>query len=287
MSLLSAIGGLFGWNQGPSPTLHSPSYKDVCTARAHLKALALPTELVLQILDYAQYYPQLSFTANPQRPIIAAAQGNRNCCAALCLDAGVFDNGIVSAIRQGGEVPKIKALEFHMVSKDQGWTTEDTRGTYSTSSWLEVSILRSLTERHTDPPSTHVPSLEWSDPSDLHSHMAGQGWGLVKRPASAEQGPQGGEGDFAWYLQGNRVAVGWDEYRVLWAEDRVEGNEGAGSGEGFLQELRDGDRVLVWARAKVCYCCDLIVCVNWADDEQWGGWQALVDEVTVTVRYGF
>ena len=30
-----------------------------------------------------------------------------------------------------------------------------------------------------------------------------------------------------------------------------EGNEGAGSGEGFLNAFRQGDRVLVWARAKV------------------------------------
>jgi hypothetical protein len=187
MSLLSAIGGFFGWS--PSPPWHSPSYSDVCSARAHLKALSLPTELVLQILDYAHYYPQLVFAANLQRPIVAAAQGTRNCYAALCLDAGVFDNGVVSAIRQGGEVPKIKELEFRVVSRDQGWTSEDTRGTYSTSSWLEVSILRSLTESHTDAPSTHVPSLVWFDPSDLHHHVAGQGWELVKRPESAEQGP--------------------------------------------------------------------------------------------------
>jgi hypothetical protein len=76
----------------------------------------------------------------------------------------------------------------------------------------------------------------------------------VKRPETAEQGPQGGEGGFAWYLQGNRVAVGQHgvRYRVVWAENENEGNEGAGSGEGFLKELKDGDRVLVWARAKVC-----------------------------------
>jgi hypothetical protein len=264
MSLLSTIGGLFGWTQPPSSTWHYPSYEDVCEARAHLKALNLPTELALQILDHAQ-----------------------NCYAALCLDAGVFENAVVSAIRQGGEMAKIKSLEFHMVSRDQGWVSGNTRGTYSTSSWLEVSILRSLKDDHSQSPTTHYQNVDFYSPSDFHEAVSDDGWELVKRPDSAEQGPQGGEGDFAWYLQGNRVAVGWGEYRVLWAENRIEGNEGAGSGAGFLQELKEGDRVLVWARAKVCCCCNSIACVNRADRGQYLGWRALVDELSVTVRYGF
>jgi hypothetical protein len=46
--------------------------------------------------------------------------------------------------------------------------------------------------------------------------------------------------------------AGIQEYRVVWSLEGVEGNEGAGSGEGFVQALKDGDVVLVWARAKVC-----------------------------------
>jgi hypothetical protein len=278
MSLLSTIGGLFGWTQPPSSTWHYPSYEDVCEARAHLKALNLPTELVLQILDHAQYWPQVDFAANPRQPIVAASQGNQNCYAALCLDAGVFDNAVVSAIRKGGEVAKIKSLEFHMVSRDQGWVSGNTRGTYSTSSWLEVSILRSLNDDHRQSPTTHYQNVDFYSPSDFHEAVSDDGWELVKRPESAEQGPQGGEGDFAWYLQGNRVAVGWDEYRVLWAEDRIEGNEGAGSGAGFLQELKEGDRVLVWARAKVCCCCNrLLVQIELIKDSIWGGEPSLMN----------
>jgi hypothetical protein len=265
MSLLSTVGSFFGWNQASPSTWSAPSYEDVCQARIHLKALNLPIELVLQILDYAEYWPQHKIAANLQRPIVASARGIPKTHAALCLDAGVFDNATVHAIHRGGEIPKIKAIGFYMVSRDQGWTSmENTRGTYNTSSWLEVSIMRSMNDDYTHPPTTRDENTVFFSPFDFHNDVLGDGWALVKRPESAQQGPQGGEGDFAWYLQGHRVAVGWSEYRVRWAEHRVEGNEGAGSGAGFLQELKDGDRVLVWARAKVCCCCcyDSIVCVN-------------------------
>lgn len=69
-------------------------------------------------------------------------------------------------------------------------------------------------------------------------------------------------GTHAWYLQGNQVARATSlfegemvkRYRVIWgckANPRWEGNEGAGRGEGFVDSLREGDRILVWARAKV------------------------------------
>jgi len=81
--------------------------------------------------------------------------------------------------------------------------------------------------------------------------MTDRGWSLVKRPESALQGPQDGEGDLAWYLQGNRVAGPKDEYQIGWTEGGSRGNQGAGRGEGFVRELKQGDRILVWARAKV------------------------------------
>lgn len=44
------------------------------------------------------------------------------------------------------------------------------------------------------------------------------------------------------------------EYDVLWTQYAHEGNEGSGTGDGFLDELKDGDRLLIWARAKVRVC---------------------------------
>lgn len=80
------------------------------------------------------------------------------------------------------------------------------------------------------------------------------GWELVERPASAKRYPQDESDKYAWYLQGNKVAVARPlTHNVIWsvAENETEGNEGAGKGDGFLDELRAGDRVLVWARARV------------------------------------
>jgi hypothetical protein len=144
----------------------------------------------------------------------------------------------------------VKSVEFNLVSRDQGWTSENTRDTYSTSSWHEVSILRDGdTSTNVDQilPIVNVPR---SCPKIYQSIIDNRGWELVKRPENALQGPQGGEGDYAWYLQGNRVMARMEEYRVLWSEEGREGNEGAGSGEGFVRALQDGDTVLVWARAK-------------------------------------
>lgn len=254
MSFLSSVGSLFGWFQGQShlPGDSSPSYDDVCQARAILKTLNLPTELVLQILDHAQYWPKHVFVTSPDQKKVASAIGSANSDACLCLDAAIFNNPTADPIRKGGETPKIQSLEFEIVSKDQGWTSENTHNTYATSSWLELSILRPDDVDNTHVPSPRFVNAKLRDPSEFHDRVTRRGWALVKRPQSAEQGPQGGEGDFAWYLQGNRVASRVDGYHVVWARDGNEGNEGAGSGKGFLTELKDGDRMLVWARAKVC-----------------------------------
>ncbi|KAF1839554.1 hypothetical protein BDW02DRAFT_584816 [Decorospora gaudefroyi] len=248
------------------PAFTTLTYGDVSHARALLKALNLPTELVLSILDYAEYWPTYTFARH--KPSVASARGNSASAATLCLDAPIYNNPITAVAVAAGERAKCKRIEFHVVSRDQGWTSENTQGTYSTSSWLEVSILRPCnnnTQNRGTPPD--LMNLWMSCPRD---YRPGRGWELVKRPQRVEQGPQGGEGDCAWFLQGNRVVTGNQDYRIVWSEfGRDEGDEGAGSGEGFVQALQDGDRVLVWARAK------------------WHGWQCIVEKVDVIVSYGF
>jgi hypothetical protein len=262
-SLFSAARYLFSFFQTPSQsspsTPFTPTYSSVCHARALLKTLNLPTELVLQILEHAQYWPHHTYTTAFDRPKIASAQGGRTSHAVLCLDAAIFSNPVISRMRDCGENPKIKRLDFEVVSRDQGWTSEDTVGTFATSSWLEVSILRRAHGNAAPTPIPRLAHMNWmSNPSGFCTAVFESGWKLVKRPQAAEQGPQDGEGDFAWYLQGNRVAAKHGEYCVTWAVDGWEGNEGAGRGDGFLEELREGDRVLVWARAKVCH--ELEIC---------------------------
>jgi hypothetical protein len=54
-----------------------------------------------------------------------------------------------------------------------------------------------------------------------------------------------------------------------------------------LEELQEGDRVIIWARAKVSTSlCRFrgsfeLMCL------QWPGWQCIVESVKFTVRYGF
>ncbi|KAF1843928.1 uncharacterized protein K460DRAFT_378961 [Cucurbitaria berberidis CBS 394.84] len=249
----------------PAAPFTTPTYEDVCRARALLKALHLPTELVLDILDYASYWPTYTLKSSFDRIQATAPR------AALCLEVGVFNNPTVNSIRASGERFKIRAVQFDIISNDQGWVSSNNLAhTYDTYSWLEVSILRNETNR-----SIHIPDLGLMDPLvcnplGFHRHMAGRGCFLVSRPEDAFQGPQDGEGDLAWYLQGNRVTASRQRYHVVWAEDGSGGNsEGAGTGKGFLQALTDGDRILVWARAK------------------YPGWECIVKRLTVTVCYGF
>ncbi|OAL46121.1 hypothetical protein IQ07DRAFT_518384 [Pyrenochaeta sp. DS3sAY3a] len=252
--------------QDPGP--FKPTYVDICLARAMLKTLRLPTELVLDILEHACYWPTYEFRPNPNSTAIAIAHLGRTSGATLCLEAAVFNNRIVNPIRRRGEKPQVKRIEFEISSRDQGWTSENTEGTYATSSWLEVSILRNNTDDNTSVPIS-LPGTFLSSPLEYNQRVTlGSNWSLVRRPESAEQGPQDGEGDLAWYLQGNRVAAGLQDYRVVWTLDGHEGNEGAGGGHGFLEELKDGDRIVVWGRAK------------------YHGWQCIIEDVKVTVYYG-
>lgn len=261
LSLIKTLSTPLNWLLGsqassqepPAPTSGPfvPTYRDVCRARALLKSLQLPTELVLQVLENAQYWPVHEFEARIPRPIVAAASGAQPAAALLCFEAELFDSPVIEDVRRSGEPCKIRSVEFEIASRDQGWTSENSHGSFSTSSWTEVSILRRVSGGSLQDPLSSVMHRSISSPRDLQAAMADCGSSLVKRPESALQGPQDGEGHLAWYLQGNRVAGGKEEYHITWTEAGSQGNSGAGTGEGFVQELKDGDRMLIWARAKV------------------------------------
>ncbi|RMZ70550.1 ankyrin repeat [Pyrenophora seminiperda CCB06] len=266
----------------PSPQdPFNPTYADICRTRILLKSLHLPTELVLSILEFAEYWPRILFsttyTAEHPRPIIASATGGRDAAAALCLRADIFDAPVVTDMCASGENPKIKKVEFIIRSRDQGWTSQGGEGGFATSSWIEVSILRRNPHDSTnfEPPRFEPPhnmgNGVWDDGlRGYHAQVARYGWQLVQRPGEAHHGPQWGEGGYAWYLQGNRVSGDSETYRVVWGrEGSVETNEGAGDGQGFLEELRKGDRIVVWARAR------------------YPGWQCIVEQLDVTVYVGF
>lgn len=101
---------------------YSPSYADVCVVRAMLKTLNLPTELVLQVLDYAQYWPRRTILSTQVCEASADAPGR------IYLDVEILPERILQ--NSGGEKVKIKAVEFEIWSGDQGWTSENTSGTF-------------------------------------------------------------------------------------------------------------------------------------------------------------
>lgn len=269
------IPPLYSWLTTPTPK--EPwklTYTSVLEARSILKSLGLPTELALQILDHAEYWPSLTFSSQSPHLIKARATSASPSAATLCLAAPILD---LDALHYDGETPRLKAIAFHLRSRDQGWTSELTRGTFHTSSWMEVSLLRNTpnstlsstapstnsfgSERDVSglPPSCWLAAV-FASPASFLTHILPRGWRLIPRPQEAEQGPQGGEGGLAWFLQGNRVATEGrcEEYSVRWTRDAEEGEEeeeeGRGSGEEFLESVREGDWLLVWARAKVCSC---------------------------------
>lgn len=270
------IPPLYSWLTTPTPKQQpwNLTYASVLEARSVLKTLGLPTELALQILDHAEYWPSRTFSSQSPHATEARATSASPSAATLCLAAPLLD---VDPLEYGGETPRLKAIAFRLRSRDQGWTSEPTRGTFHTSSWTEVSLLRKTPDRvssSTTPtsdfigPERDVPGLPpscwlvaaFASPAHFLTHVLPRGRCLVPRHEGAQQGPQGGEGGLAWFLQGNRVATEgrWGEYSVRWtrgAGDREgEEEEGRGSGEGFLESVREGDWLLVWARAKVCLC---------------------------------
>jgi hypothetical protein len=227
------------------------SYADICIARAMLKSLGLPTELVLEILAYAQYEPVIEFTSGGDRVIAAAVMGAAT-SAKVCLCAEVLSRNTIRRISGPHVTLKVKEIRFDITSKDQGFTSERTMGTYNTSSWLEASVFRP------GPQFSSLDSLplwmsEYDNPQELQDQLSSMGHKLVdERPADVSVGPQGGESTLAWYLQGNKVAERQSvDHRVVWAPDYSEGNQGAGNGHGFFNVLREDDSILVWARAKV------------------------------------
>jgi hypothetical protein len=97
----------------------TPAYADVCAARATLKSLKLPTELVLQILDHARYWPSYEFKGSK----VSAENG-----ASISLLENIYDRANVFGSLATNEALKVKEIEFEIRSRDQGWTSEGTEG---------------------------------------------------------------------------------------------------------------------------------------------------------------
>ncbi|PVI04018.1 hypothetical protein DM02DRAFT_652034 [Periconia macrospinosa] len=275
----------------PPPRRFAPTSGEVRATRSILASLGLATELILQVLDYAQYWTVITTERIDHVTILDEDWDNHFSAVEHYLWVPLH-----LGAHPDSEIPKMREIEFTIVSHDQGWTTEREAGPYETSSWFEVSRCR---------PRPGMPLPEPADDDEAYANIeqvrrdVDEQVEIFPRPSQEMEPmrrhcpemmkvtwPRGyrkskpalDEGTHAWWLQGNQVARATSifegemvkRYRVVWgcaANPRWEGNEGAGRGEGFVDSLKDGDRIAVWARAKR------------------RGWENHIFGVRVVVRY--
>lgn len=158
---------------------------------------------------------------------------------------------------------------------------------FGSSSWFDACILRPLSPSDPRPPITPetaariekliqrsgppsssetfptflVGNLLSNDPEDARSLFRSLGWDFVERVERVEvDGEVGERRSLVWKLQSNLVAC--KEYLVHGGEWRrtgeqgegeQEGDRGSGDGLGFMDLMKAGDRVGIWARAMVSF----------------------------------
>jgi hypothetical protein len=206
--------------------------------------------LVLDILDKARYWVEYKRTVERHEALLDMefSLSFSTAHAYLVMPLSFWDTTT-------REKPKIREIEFLIVSHDQGWTSESTKGTYETTSFFEASILRPCSGDNDEQEARMLDTLfdnQLESRSNIYTVTKdvfnSAGYDLVRRPSSeyeshrthceemqffrwleeedraAERLPRGVEGEHAWYLQGNEVARGIStfegdfipRYRVVW-----------------------------------------------------------------------
>ncbi|KAI0332562.1 hypothetical protein GY45DRAFT_1344550 [Cubamyces sp. BRFM 1775] len=260
---------------------HQPaSAADLRAVRLLLMRLRLPAELVLAIIDEAEYYPVVrGGLAGPQEVVLRATADcqkprERSCAARLCVITPSIPGGAV------GESWKVKRVTWTILGHDQGWGGE-APGTFRAAySWYEACIIRPTTQEgsasNSSPESTHVEDghdllpgflhRKYCAPRDVQSDLEQHGYTLVPVPDTHPP-------SHTWLIQRNRVAKrDFAQYCIQWtAGEHVDPTEaedaGYGTGSGFIDSLRPGDRVGLWMRA------------------QYPGWVNFVKQAAVEVTF--
>ena len=118
----SVVDGYRTTSWAPSFT---PSLEDVRTVRRLLASKPassgrlLPNELILSVLDHAQYYPIVVSERNEDLDLVSAQMPYHR--------TQLYLVGETPSIAREGETLKVIDLRFTIQARDQGWTTEDNR----------------------------------------------------------------------------------------------------------------------------------------------------------------
>jgi hypothetical protein len=202
-------------------------------------------ELALIILEYADYSARV-IGERHERVDIAASRGTGSELVGLY----VSTPSIPVADAKSGEKYKITYVEFKMRASDQGWASQGDPGTYNGSyTWFEASILRATgAAPFTEPLDTifpRTPPYNYSQPTSAGNRLREHGWDFV----------QADDGSVSWPVQYNICAKSEPkEHTVRWEvgkETEVLEGDGHYDGKDFLDQLQQGDRVVLWARARV------------------------------------
>ncbi|KAJ4172033.1 hypothetical protein NW754_007631 [Fusarium falciforme] len=159
-----------------------------------------------------------------------------------------------------------KRIIFQTRAADQGWATFGGEGTFENShTWFEASILRPRDAHHDGAhvaPEGILRETWWGAPGardDLKEH----GWDFV----------EGEDGQLTWTVCNNLTASSeFRNYRVEWERGvvpDVDDEDAVGTGEGFLELLRPGCIVVLWARAEQAH------------------WVNKVEAATIEIEYDF
>ncbi|KAI1783985.1 hypothetical protein LXA43DRAFT_902471 [Ganoderma leucocontextum] len=240
----------------------------VCEVRSILSSFNIPTELVLHIMDIAEYHPTLRAERSDNVMIEAGWQHDTD----LCWAAKLY---IVSEPLPRAPEDlfwRVKKVSWELEGRDQGWADER-KGEYEGAcSWYDACIFRPIRTEGLE----NAASLAdvdriyrtFRDPKrgmlEVQELLGSAGWSMVTN---------GDEN--VWRLQNNRIAQSQVERHVFeWSGDHhgIDSdvrNHGSYDVEGFVEALQPGDRIGIWMRAKQ------------------RGWECHTEKASIEIMYEF
>jgi hypothetical protein len=275
----------------PEP-FSDPTIAQVTEIQALLMSLpraGLPVELANMILEFAEYWPTTTtsvdlelmvfagFSPTPmtflyvETPPLGVHDGQGEIYGkirkvrftTLSKDQGFADNKDVHGTYQGAhswfEASILRRTELRVLNDDGNVMEMSPSETLLESAGQPVNMFQMF------PPSPVEESTriygEQCNIVNLEPRLLAKGWKFVRKDAvSSDANGTQRQDVVSWLLQRNVVAGrALKEHVVEWSiddEEEVESDwpqNGAGTGKGFIKNLRVGDRIGVWARALVSF----------------------------------